>query len=151
MNPVLPVLIAGLIAGSLDILYAIAFWRVKGECAGVADSPERSRGTAWQVELRRRDRNRCSRLVLHFGIAISMAFTYFTVARHWPELHQRPLLYGAAYGLLLYAVMNFVVVPLSAASPGSTDAVWIALSILVHMTLVGVPIALSVRRGLVTV
>jgi hypothetical protein len=43
--------------------------------------------------------------------------------------------------------MNYVVVPLSAAGPGSKDPTWIALSILVHALLVGVPIALFARRA----
>jgi hypothetical protein len=44
--------------------------------------------------------------------------------------------------------MNYVVVPLSAAGSGSKDALWITLSIAVHMFLIGVPIALFTRRAL---
>jgi predicted ABC-type sugar transport system permease subunit len=46
-------------------------------------------------------------------------------------------------------IMNYVVVPLSAAGPGSRNPLWIALSIVVHMLLIGVPIALLARRGVV--
>jgi hypothetical protein len=42
--------------------------------------------------------------------------------------------------------MNYVVVPLSAAGGGSGPALWIALSIIVHMFLIGVPIALFTRH-----
>ena len=52
-------------------------------------------------------------------------------------------------GFFLYLVMNLVVVPLSAARPGSRDPVWIGLSVAVHMLLIGIPIALFVRQGLV--
>jgi len=38
------------------------------------------------------------------------------------------------------------VIPLSAASPGSPDPIWIGMSVLVHMIFVGVPIALFARR-----
>jgi hypothetical protein len=70
------------------------------------------------------------------------------VARRWSLLRLRPLLVGAGYGLLLYGIMNFVVVPLSAAGPGSKDPLWITLSVAVHALLIGVPIALFARRAL---
>jgi hypothetical protein len=40
------------------------------------------------------------------------------------------------------------VLPLSAAGPGSKDPLWIGLSILVHMFLIGVPCALFGRRAI---
>jgi hypothetical protein len=43
--------------------------------------------------------------------------------------------------------MNYVVVPLSAAGPGSKDPLWITLSVAVHALLIGIPIALAVRRA----
>jgi uncharacterized membrane protein YagU involved in acid resistance len=88
-------------------------------------------------------------LGLHYFIACSMAVTYFLVARRWPALASRPVVYGAAYGLLLYAIMNYVVVPLSAAGGGGAkDPLWIGLSVAVHMFVIGVPIALFVRAAL---
>ena len=61
---------------------------------------------------------------------------------------ERPVPLGAAYGLLLYVLMNYIVLPLSAAGPGSTDPLWIGLSIAVHAFLIGMPIALFARRAL---
>jgi len=43
--------------------------------------------------------------------------------------------------------MNYVVVPLSAAGPGSKDPLWVTLSIAVRALLIGVPIALFARRA----
>ena len=62
---------------------------------------------------------------------------------------EQPIRAGALYGLFLYLVMNLVVIPLSAARAGSRDPVWIGLSVAVHMLLIGIPIALFVRQGLV--
>jgi len=71
-----------------------------------------------------------------------MSFTYYLVAQRWAALRERPLQYGAAYGLLLYAIMNYIVVPLSRArGGGSGGTLWITLSIVVHMLLIDVPIA----------
>jgi uncharacterized membrane protein YhaH (DUF805 family) len=47
----------------------------------------------------------------------------------------------------LYVIMNFVVVPLSAAGSGSKDPLWVALSVLVNLFLIGTPIALAARRA----
>src|SRR4051812_45475385 len=68
-------------------------------------------------------------------------------ARRWPLLRQRPCLCGAAYGLLLYGVMNYVVVPLSKARPAAKDPLWIGLSIAVHVALIGIPCAVFAARA----
>ncbi len=83
-------------------------------------------------------------------LVLYRAFTYYFVARRWPALVRHPFPLGAAYGLLLYGIMNYVVVPLSAAGGGggAADPVWIGLSIAVHMFLVGVPIAYAARAAL---
>jgi hypothetical protein len=79
-----------------------------------------------------------------------MSAAFFLVARRWTVLWRRPVPYGAAYGLLLYGIMNYVVVPLSAAGGGPKDPLWITLSIAVHVLLIGIPIALFSRRALRT-
>jgi hypothetical protein len=58
--------------------------------------------------------------------------------------------YGALYGLVLYAVMTYVVVPLSQAGGGKLPPWrWENLShIAGHMLLVGVPCALAARYAL---
>lgn len=67
-----------------------------------------------------------------------------------PSLDQRrPWLCSALYGPLLYGVMTFIVVPLSAAGPSPRDAAWVALGIAAHVLLVGLPIALFARRVLI--
>lgn len=119
------VLTGGLVAGTCDIVYAGVFW---GISRGL--SPQRIG------------------LVSHYVIATSMAVAYYLVARRWAPLWQRPIPYGTAYGLLLYGIMTYVVVPSSAANPGSKDPLWVGLSILVHMLLIGLPIALFARRAI---
>jgi len=54
---------------------------------------------------------------------------------------------GALFGATIWLGMNYVVVPLSAAGPQSTDPLWISLSVAVHAFLIGVPIALFTRRA----
>lgn len=51
---------------------------------------------------------------------LRVAAAYWAAARQWLLLRRQPVASGAAYGLLLYVLMNYFVVPLSAASSGST-------------------------------
>lgn len=141
-------LAGGLIAGTLDILYAWLFWNLKAGvtmerilqsvAAGILGPASREMGLTSAM----------LGLVAHFFIALSMAAAWFFVAGRMPVLRQRPIVFGAAYGLLLYGIMNYVVVPLSRAGGGGPkDALWIGLSILVHMFLIGVPIAIATQRA----
>jgi uncharacterized membrane protein YagU involved in acid resistance len=68
-------------------------------------------------------------LTLHYLIALSMSLVYYLAAQRWQVLWRRPVLCGAGYGLLVYVIMNYLVVPLSAAGPGSKDPLWVALSV----------------------
>src|SRR3546814_13770975 len=61
-------------------------------------------------------------LVSHYGIAITMAAVFWFASRRWPALVHQPLLTGSLYGLALYAVMPYVVVPLSNAGHGELPA-----------------------------
>ena len=148
MPPYAYVLAGGLVAGGLDIGYAWLFWAVKAGlpaqrifqsvAAGVLGKA--SFGGGWPTAF--------LGLSLHFVIAASMSLAYYQAARRWRLLREHPLACGAGYGLVLYAIMNFVVVPLSAAPGGSKDPLWVALSVAVHMLFIGIPIALFSRLAL---
>ena len=137
-------LVGGLVAGTFDITYACVFWGLK---AGV--TPQRvmqsvAKGLLGPAAFQGGMATAALGLLLHYFIATSMSFTYYLVALRWPLLRERPLPCGAAYGLLLYGI----IVPLSAARGGrSGGALWIALSIAVHMFLIGVPIAMFAGRA----
>lgn len=141
-------LAAGVVVGTLDITYACAFWGIKAGvpvqrifqsvAAGLLGKASRDGG--WETAT--------LGLALHFFIAVSMSVTYHLVAARWPLLRRHAWPCGAAYGLLLYGIMNYVVVPLSrAGGGGAQDPLWIALSIVVHVLLIGIPIALFARRA----
>jgi hypothetical protein len=142
------VLAAGLVAGTLDIVYACVFWAVKAHlpaqrifqsvAAGLLGPASFAGGWATAV----------LGLGLHYFIATSMAVTYYLVARRAPVLVRYAVPFGAGYGLLLYAIMNHIVLPLSRAGAGSQDPLWIGLTILVHVFLIGIPIAVFARRAL---
>ena len=142
------VVAGGLVAGTGDIAYACAFWALK---RGV--SPQRilqrvASGWLGAASFTGGWASAALGLATHYVIATAMAAAYYLAARRWPALWERAVPCGAAYGLVLYGVMNYVVVPLSAAAPGSKDPLWVALSIVVHMLVIGLPIALFARRAI---
>lgn len=141
------VLVGGFVAGTLDIVYACLFWGLKREVPAQQVLQSVAAGLLGEASFEGGWATAALGLALHFLIALSMAAAYYLAAGRLPVLRERPFLCGAGYGLLLYAVMNYVVVPLSAAGSGSKDPLWITLTIAVHALLIGIPIALAARRA----
>jgi uncharacterized membrane protein YagU involved in acid resistance len=141
------VLAGGLVAGTLDIAYACIFWSLKRDVPPQRILQSVAAGLLGDASFEGGGATAALGLGVHFLIALSMSVVYYLAARRWPLLLQRAVACGAAYGLLLYVVMNYVVVPLSAAGRGSKDPLWITLSIAVHVLLIGIPIALFTRRA----
>lgn len=144
------IVFGGLIAGALDITYAFIIWGMRGV------SPIRI-GQSVAAGLLGREAavgggttTGLFGLGVHFVLAIIMAAIYYVAARNIRLLADRAVPFGIAYGLALYGAMNYVVMPLSAIGrTGGGAPLYITITgILVHMFLVGLPIALITRRGL---
>lgn len=86
---------------------------------------------------------------LHLFMATMFVVVYTLAARRVPTLLDNPVLHGSLYGVLLYVIMNFVVMPLSRVgrSPSFEHLDWIGLSLVAHM-LFGVVCVLFARRAL---
>ena len=144
------VLAGGLVAGTLDITFACVFWAIKAGAPVERIFQSVAKGLLGPAAFRGGAATAALGLFLHYFIATTMSLVYYFAAREWAALHRHPFACGAVYGLVLYAVMNYVVLPLSAAGAGSPDRLWIALSIAIHMFFIGVPIALLARRAIDT-
>jgi hypothetical protein len=149
-SPYLYVIAGGLVAGTLDISYACIFWAIKAGVTPLRIFQSVAAGLLGKASFDGGAAIAALGLTLHYFIATTMALAYYLVAKHWPLLTRRPGLFGATYGLLLYLIMNYVVVPLSAAGSGSKDPLWVALSIAVHALFIGIPCALFARLALRT-
>ena len=88
-------------------------------------------------------------VALHVFMATMFVLIYTVIARRYTGLLARPLGYGIPYGVVLYLVMNFAVLPLSRvnASPSFNHLDWIAWSVLAHMAF-GVICVVFARRAL---
>ena len=136
-----------LLAGSLDLAYACLIAPFRGYSAttvlqAIASGvlgPDAFSGGAGVMALG---------VLLHFLIIGLMALPPWLAMAAWPRLAARAVPLGLAYGALLYAAMNYVVVPLSAA-PLKPNTQWsrILPELLVHMVLVGLVLALGARRA----
>lgn len=146
-SPLMFVMLGGVVAGTLDILFAIAFWAIKANVPAIRILQSVSAGLLGKASVEGGAATAVLGLVLHFFIALSLSAAYYGASRVLPVLYRRPWICGAIYGLGAYVMMNFIVVPLSAAMPGSKDPLWVGLSVLVHMLLIGVPIALAAREA----
>lgn len=143
------VLAAGLAAGTLDIVYASGFWWLYAQVPPQRIAQSVAAGvTGREAALTGGLPTAMLGLGLHYFIATAMAAVYLLAARRWPVLWQRPWACGAVYGLLLYAAMNAVVVPLSAAGGGGANrvALWVVCSVIAHIVLVAWPCAWFARR-----
>jgi hypothetical protein len=92
-------------------------------------------------------------LALHFAIAATWSAIYLALVRRSARLREivrRPggaAAVGLAFGPLVWLVMRFVVIPVSAATSGPVRS-WVFVVMLAgHALVVGLPIALIVRDG----
>lgn len=143
------ILAGGGIAGTLDIAYAITFSAFRGisptqllqlVASGLLGSAAYDGGVPVAA----------LGLILHFLISFAAAAIFYGVARqYWRGLVSHALVSGVLFGLAVFAVMNFVVLPLSA-FPHQVRFSLLATgtNLLSHMFFFGVPIAWATRKAL---
>ena len=85
--------------------------------------------------------------VLHLFNASVIVSVYYFASRRIPLLTQRPVLSAILYGCLVFMVMNFVVVPLSAARVMRFTLVNLVNGFAGHIISVGLPCLWVVRAA----
>jgi uncharacterized membrane protein YagU involved in acid resistance len=93
-----------LVAGTLDIVYAIVYWAIRMGLPARRILQSVASGLLGEAGFHGGAATAALGLVLHYGIAVSMAVAYYVVSRRVPALVRWPLALGAAYGLFLYAL-----------------------------------------------
>jgi uncharacterized membrane protein YagU involved in acid resistance len=85
-------------------------------------------------------------LILEFVMTIIIAGVFILVADRIPLLRRHVIPGSLLYGFGVFIVMNFIVVPLSAAPPLPAPPMWLFIEIILeHILLVGLPLGLLVR------
>jgi len=144
-RPFETILLGGAAVAVLDIANAMIFWALyrgtpprvilQSVAAGLQGKEALSGGAASAL----------LGALLHLFIACGVAAAYWAACMIWPAIIQRPFLFGALHGGLVYLVMNFVVLPLSQAPPGTFRPAWFLDNFIGHLLLVGPPAALIAR------
>jgi len=144
-RPARTILLAGLLAGVLDIGAAFAVYGLRG-ASPVRILQSIASGLLGVDAFKGGLATAALGALLHFFIALMAAGVYYAASQRLGFLVRQPVISGLLYGVAVYGFMNHVVVPLSAV-PKRPFVLGLALVILVvHMLCVGLPIALLVRR-----
>jgi hypothetical protein len=138
--------LGGLAIGTLDLLFAIGFWAIPG-IAPIRIAQSIAAGLQGDAAYDGGGASAALGIALHYFIATMFVLAYWLAGRWAPRLFAQPERFGLPYGVLLYLVMNFVVLPLSAAgAPSFANVPWVVASIAMHM-LIGVLCARFARRA----
>ena len=141
------VLLTGFVAGTLDMSGAIVVWSfvlqkitplqiLQGIASGVFGKEAFSGNLLIAA----------SGVLFHYIIAFSFTILYFLLCPRIPFLRNQKVISGLLYGILAWAVMNYIVLPLSNVhmSPFKWFNAFISISIL--MVCLGLPISILTNR-----
>ena len=140
------IIYGGLVVGILDALDAIIFFGLRSGATPQRIFQSIASGWLGRASIQSGMRTAALGVFFHFLIAFTVVAAYCFASRQLPALASHPVLYGIGYGLVVYAVMNLVVVPLSNA--GKAPFVWPVFinGIAIHMFGVGLPAAWFASR-----
>jgi hypothetical protein len=141
------IFVGGLIAGVFDLTYAIVFSSlhnvsairvIQSVASGLLGNAAFDGGLLTAI----------LGVFLHFFIAFAWASIFYMLSRMIPFLTQHAVLSGLLYGALIYAVMYLIVLPNSAYPIKINFALSrVVINLVAHMFLIGLPIALVVRKA----
>ena len=149
LSPGKAILVGGLIAGGLDMTYAFILWWLRAQVTPMQILQSVATGLLGKASYDGGAGTAILGAFLHFFNALVIAAIFVGASRIWPVLARRATLFGPLYGIGVYLVMNYVVLPLSAFPPRTkppAPVVWIT-GVLAHMFLIGLPIALAAKRA----
>ena len=146
LSPLTAILAGGLTAAVLDISYAFIAFGLRGVdpikilqsvASGLLGKASYQGGLA------------AAALggLLHAAIAVVMAAVYVAASQFLPALNRRPWLWGPAYGIGCYLVMNSVVLALRFGLRPLPSLDILLGGLAIHMFGVGLPIALFAARA----
>jgi len=138
------ILTAGFVVGVLDISSAFVIWwqrgvalqrGLQGIAAGLLGARSYEGGIATAG----------LGLALHFFVAFMVVSVFYLASRKMTLLTKQPLISGVVYGIGVYIVMYWGVLPM--AFPAFRHRLWNELlELAIHICLIGLPTAVIVRR-----
>lgn len=141
------ILWGGILCGTIDGAAAMLFFTVQGVLA-IRVWQSVASAVLGQTAFQHGWRSAALGVLLHYVVAFAAATVFCSVISYFPQLLARPVIAGTIYGLLVFVVMNFLVVPLSRRVRRLTTAVGTSVQMLIHVFCVGLPISLEARHFL---
>jgi hypothetical protein len=143
-GPLRAILIAGVVVGVLDISSAFVIWwqrgvtiqrGLQGIAAGLLGTKSYEGGMATAG----------LGFALHFFVAFVVVSIFYLASRKIPFLTKQPLISGVFYGIGVYIVMYWFVLP-TAFSTFRHRLSNELIEVAIHVCLIGLPTAFIVRR-----
>jgi hypothetical protein len=86
-------------------------------------------------------------VLVHFSIALAVAAIYLFASRRIPPLRTQWVMLGLLYGAAVWAVMNLVILPLTAVAASHITTAALLNGVIGHALLVGLPIAFFANKA----
>lgn len=140
-------LIAGLVAGTFDISDAFIFSYLYRGISPIRVLQSVASGALGQDSYKLGMSSALLGLFFHFLIALTATTLFYLASRKLPILLQRPIAFGALYGVTVYVVMYYVVMPLSKIGRTPTlSPVSLTNQLSIHILGIGITIAYLLSR-----
>ena len=85
-------------------------------------------------------------LLFHFCVAFGVAIGFYILSRLFPTLLRWPFIVGPLYGVAVYFMMSYAIVPLTMVKQGAFNWYGLISGLIIHMLFVGLPVALVARK-----
>jgi hypothetical protein len=150
LNPLLVILIAGLVAGFFDITYACVFFGIRNQASPTRIFQSVARGALGPSAFEGGLKTALLGLFFHFLIAFIWAALFYFASRFVPFMIEHAVISGLIYGLCIYLFMYGIVMRYSAIHsqipPWRYPWAVLIPNMLIHMLGIGLPIAVIVRN-----
>lgn len=139
--------LALLICGTLDISDALVYYRLRFNVAPARLLQSIASHLIGRSAFSGGFRYAMFGLALHYFIAAFWISVFVVAAQYITILSRRPIICGALYGLLIYGVMNFLILPYTRnASPLSRDPFNLLNGVFALIIFMGIFVALCNQR-----
>ena len=140
------VLLAGATAATLDLMFAFSFYGVTAGVSPIRILQSIASGVFGMASFSGGIAAATFGLVAHYVILIVAAALYYAASLRLVALTRHAAACGLLFGIAIYGVMHYVVLPLSAAPKFKNTPLSVSSEFLMHLVL-GLSIAAIVRAG----
>ena len=138
------ILLAGSAAATLDLMFAFTFYGVTLGASPLRILHSIASGAFGMAAFDGGIATAAFGLLAHYFILIVAASLYYAASARVAALRQRAAILGPLFGVAIYCVMHYVVLPLSAAPKFRTSTLSLSSEFLMHLVL-GLTIVLILR------